>query len=497
MLVQNLMAITKTRLGSRLTAALALSVVVVGFTGAGELKSVSDSRPGKADNPILLGATHKTGTVLATSPTAVKSPLARLDLSDGDSIVFYGDSITHQRLYTQYLGDYFYTRYPQMRLKLHNAGVSGSVAWEALERFDRDVAAYKPKYVFVLLGMNDGNHEPFNPTIYATYRKDMTTIFEKIEKIGATPIIMDPTMFDARVRRAKRPHANPENTLMYNAVMTYYGAWLREVAMDSGYGFVDVWGPMNNIAMELRKSNPTFTLVPDAVHPGPAGHMVMTTAIIHDMGLSRQVSDICLALDAEKQHQVTATGGKLTDLKRLANGVEFIWQAASLPWVVPNEVQIDAQLHGLDNSMNDETLEIHGLAPGKYTLVIDGQNVGTYDTVQLEHHIELQENAKTPQYQQALAVANLNKQRNEGPVDAMRTEWWNFQDYIDAKHELKEHPDNVKSKQKLVSSEHLIVGMDARIAKDNADARLLEDRIFQINKPVAHKYSLTKGAKAE
>ena len=86
----------------------------------------------------------------------------------------------------------------------------------------------------------------------------------------------------------------------------------------------------------------------------------------------------------------------------------------------------------------------------------------TYDNVQLEHHVELQENAKTPQYQQALAVANLNKQRNEGPVDSMRTEWWNFQDYVDAKHELKEHPDNVKSKQKLVSSEHLILGMDVR-----------------------------------
>src|SRR5580704_8148564 len=127
--VPKIAPISETSHGTHLIAALLLSFAIIGLARADDLKS----------------------------------PVASVDLKDGDGIVFYGDSITHQRLYTQYIGDYFYTRYPHMRLRLHNAGVSGSVAWEALERFDRDVAAYKPKYVLVLLGMNDGNHEPFNP----------------------------------------------------------------------------------------------------------------------------------------------------------------------------------------------------------------------------------------------------------------------------------------------------------------------------------------------
>ena len=57
--------------------------------------------------------------------------ITKIEIQDGDGIVFYGDSITHQRLYTQYVEDYFYTRFPTKRLRLHNAGVSGSVAWEA------------------------------------------------------------------------------------------------------------------------------------------------------------------------------------------------------------------------------------------------------------------------------------------------------------------------------------------------------------------------------
>ncbi|HAF21319.1 MAG TPA: GDSL family lipase, partial [Blastocatellia bacterium] len=33
-------------------------------------------------------------------------------LKDGDRVVFYGDSITEQRLYTAYIQQYVYLRYP-------------------------------------------------------------------------------------------------------------------------------------------------------------------------------------------------------------------------------------------------------------------------------------------------------------------------------------------------------------------------------------------------
>ena len=60
------------------------------------------------------------------------APLAAVELQDGDSIVFLGDSITHQCLYTQYVEDYLYTRMPHLRLRVHNAGVGGARAWDAL-----------------------------------------------------------------------------------------------------------------------------------------------------------------------------------------------------------------------------------------------------------------------------------------------------------------------------------------------------------------------------
>src|SRR6187455_2186005 len=84
------------------------------------------------------------GALSAAEPKA--SPPKFVPAS-GDTIVFLGDSITAQCLYTQYIEDYFYTRYPQLRLRFHNAGVSGDTAADALARFDRDVAAYRPTFV--------------------------------------------------------------------------------------------------------------------------------------------------------------------------------------------------------------------------------------------------------------------------------------------------------------------------------------------------------------
>src|SRR5690606_17316989 len=104
------------------------------------------------------------------------APVGKLDLNDGDTVVFLGDSITHQRLYTQYVEDFFYTRFPNIRIAFHNAGVGGARAWDALQRFDHDVAAYKPKYVTILLGMNDGSYQPFNQEIFDTYMRDMSEV---------------------------------------------------------------------------------------------------------------------------------------------------------------------------------------------------------------------------------------------------------------------------------------------------------------------------------
>lgn len=51
------------------------------------------------------------GLLLALCPACLcPAPPAGFDLHDGDRVVFYGDSITDQRLYTTFIETYVITR---------------------------------------------------------------------------------------------------------------------------------------------------------------------------------------------------------------------------------------------------------------------------------------------------------------------------------------------------------------------------------------------------
>jgi len=442
----------------------------------------------------------------AAAPAAAEKPapkplLGKLELKDGDSIVFLGDSITHQVLYTQYVEDYFYTRFPKMRLKFHNAGVGGARAWDALARFDKDVAAYKPKYVTILLGMNDGTYKPYDDATFKTYQKDMTEVLKRITEIGATPILMTPTMFDARADRAKPNNKrDAESQALYNSTLAYYGTWLRDVAQENGWGFVDMWHPLNTLTMEQRKTDPNFTMIKDAVHPGEAGQLVMAAAVINDIAPSRKVSSIALTRGPNGQLRAgKPSGGTLTDLTSDAEKVEFTWEAESLPWVVPESAALGVTLTKIGHRLGSESLQVAGLEPGRYSLSIDGVEVGVYTAEQLGRRVELQGNTKTPQYQQAAEVAKLNEKRNKGPVDgktgpelAKRNLWGKFQGYARAKQQLAQKPDDEGLKTRVETLEKELADMDQKVAEFNAQSKAIEDEIYTKNQPVARKYVLKK-----
>lgn len=430
-------------------------------------------------------------TLLAGSSRAedFKSPLRSLELADGDCVVFLGDSITHQCLYTQYVENYYYTRFPNLRVTFHNAGVGGARARDALDRFDRDVAAYKPKYVTMLLGMNDGSYRPYDENTFQTYHKDMTELLAKIRGIGAKPILMTPTMFDSRAVRLRDPKANGGRLEFYNSTLAYYGAWLREVAVENGDGFVDMYSLLNNLTLAARKFNPNFTMIRDAVHPDPPGQLVMAYALLKDLDAPAVVADIKIGLGSPSPATETK-GGELSDLNTPGAAVEFTWTAAALPLVVPAEAESGAKMLYLGHTLGRESLTITGLTEPAYELKIDGEPTGVYTAAQLARGVELEENARTPQHKQAAEVARLNKQRNDGPVKQLRNEWSQMQQYYRLKHQAEAEPANADVAKKLEEQTQKVGGLEERIAKHERDAKQIEEQIFEINRPKPHGYRL-------
>ena len=58
----------------------------------------------------------------------------------------------------------------------------------------------------------------------------MTTILDKIARLGATAMPMTPTMFDSLPVAAGAAIPNVIKETYYNGVLSLYGSWLREQA---------------------------------------------------------------------------------------------------------------------------------------------------------------------------------------------------------------------------------------------------------------------------
>ena len=382
----------------------------------------------------------------------------------------------------------FHTRFPKQRIRFHNAGVGGDRAADAIRRFDEDVAAYQPKYVTILLGMNDGSYRDFDKAIFDTYQAGMTTVLDKIAELGATAVPMTPTMFDARAKRLRNDLGEPRNTY-YNGVLALYGTWLREQAEMRGLGFVDMWSPLNNLTMLQRKTTPAFTLIKDGVHPDAPGQVIMAAAIIEQMVKKSPVSQITIQ-QKEGQLAATAMRGKVSEFQADDTGIHFTFAAQALPWVLPPDAAEGVVLAKLGNRFSVEKLTARHLKPGTYDLMIDDAVVGSFTDAQLSTGVELQANDKTPQYQQALKVALLNKQRNDTAYRPLRDQYGQLKGKRRdlAKAESSKDP---QFETKKAEFDTYVTQQKAKVAELLAKAKEIEDQIYAANQPAPRKYALT------
>lgn len=420
---------------------------------------------------------------------------AKLDLQDEDTFVFLGDSITHQRLYTQYVESFFYTRFPERRIRFHNAGVGGAQAWDALQRMKKDVTDLQPKYVSILLGMNDGRYRPFDREIFTTYQTDMNEVIEQIREAGAAPILMSPTMFDSRAAKLRQGTQTAEMLAEYNSVLAYFGRWLQHQAIESGHAWVDMYAPLNRLTVNQRKQDASFTLIRDSVHPDPPGQVVMALAMLEQLGVGKPLSSIVIRTSGRKGPKARATGGDVSHLTLMDGLLEFDWQAEGLPWVLPASAQAGVKLTRGAHRVSREILRISGLKAGQYEIAIDDVVVAQVSADRLAQRLELQSNEKTPQYQQALAVAKLNEEKNTGPVGALRDAWREFQGFARVKRNAEAQPNNQELQDKLKNLSVHMANHDQRVDAAQQQIAEFENQIYEANKPPLRHFVIRKVTK--
>ena len=285
-------------------------------------------------------------------------------LKDGDTVVFYGDSITAQRLYTTHVEAFVAARYPERDIRFVHSGwggdtVRGGMGGKIDRRLERDVIAWKPTVVTIMLGMNDASYRALDEKIFAAYKKGYEQIVATLkEKLPAARLVLiEPSPFDDVTRKPTVPGG-------YNNVLLKYGEFVRELAKREGLPSVDLNAP---VVACLEKANDESAevsqkILADRVHPGPAGHLVMAKALLEAWHATPLVSDVTVDLDAAKV--VKADGADVSDVTSRS------WTQAdrALPLAIDFRdpaVALAVRSSGLLDALEKHVVRVPGLAEGE------------------------------------------------------------------------------------------------------------------------------------
>jgi lysophospholipase L1-like esterase len=346
-------------------------------------------------------------------PVATKAQTT-FSLHDGDRVVFYGDSITDQRLYTLYVETYIVTRFPRLDASFVHSGwggdrVTGGGGGPIDVRLGRDVMPYQPTVMTIMLGMNDGSYRAFDEDIFATYTQGYQHIVESVQK--ALPQIrltlIQPSPYDD----VTHP---PNFEGGYNAVLVRYGEWVKDYAQRIGATVADLNTPVVAVLEKANAIDPALAqkIIPGRVHPGQAGHLIMAEAILKAWNAPATVTAV--EIDAAKKRVVQATSTEVSGLASHADGLTWKQTDSVLPMPFDLNDPVTALVMRCSDfiqALDQEPLRVTGLSAERYTLKIDYESIGTFTPAQLAKGINLAE-LSTPMSTQAMTVETLTEKHN-------------------------------------------------------------------------------------
>jgi lysophospholipase L1-like esterase len=384
-----------------------------------EVRLDHSSHPGGAvkmrgSYSIVLGLLFSCSVAQSQQAT---TPGTTFALKDGDHVVFYGDSITEQRLYTSDIEEFMLTRFPGSRVIFTQAGVggdrvSGGRAGPIDQRLERDVFAYHPTVVTIMLGMNDGYTRPYDPGIFESYADGYRHIVDAIQSKlpEARLTVLKPSPYDDVNR-------DPQFENGYNAVLQHYGEFISQLAIEKHLQVADLNTPVVAALTKAKALDPALAtnLIPDRVHPGAGVHWLMAEAVLKAWGALPLVTSV--TIDAGKPAVLEALDSQITELRKSKGSVTWLEADQALPLPLPSKdsdpfLDLAARASDLMEALDQEMLRIRGLAPGKYELKIDERSVGIFDDNQLSSSINLAL-LETPMLEQARLVAFDTERRNE------------------------------------------------------------------------------------
>jgi lysophospholipase L1-like esterase len=341
-------------------------------------------------------------------------------LKNGDRVVFYGDSITDQRRYTQIVETYVVTRFPNLDVTFVNSGwggdrVDGGAGGPIDLRLKRDVIAYKPTVLTIMLGMNDGGYKAAtvasDETFFAGYRHIVDSTRSALPGLRITAI--EPSPYDEVTGPAQ---VTIDNGISYNQVLRGYGKWIDNYAAQSGLDFADLNTDLVRMLEKAKQLDPEGAkkIIPDHVHPEFGGAMIMAEDLLKAWGAQSLVASVEIEASTTAPQVKKTRGATISDLSagqglkwtELDNALPLPFPEWQATWYGGTPVRLAIQSSDIASALNQELLKVTGLKRGAYSLKIDGESLGVFNDDELGNGINLSL-ISTPMTRQAMKVYDL------------------------------------------------------------------------------------------
>jgi hypothetical protein len=270
--------------------------------------------------------------------------------------------------------------------------------------------------------MNDVGRDLYTPNIekpdleesrqrrIENYEKSLREIIDTIQAANVQVILMTPSIYD-ETALMDTPNSPGVNQTGLRECARRVG----DIGRQLGLPVVDFFHPMLEINEHLQKEDPAFTLIgKDRVHPGAPGHLVMAWLFLKAQNVPNAIAKV--SLNAENGQVVESSNCAVDEVQASRNGVRFRYNARALPFPIEDSAKAALAWGSIMQDLNQEILQVDGLAPSTYRLLIDDVPIRTFTAGELSAGVNLAAEETTPQYRQAKTVLQLAKERWETAV---------------------------------------------------------------------------------
>ncbi len=196
------------------------------------------------------------------------------------------------------------------------ARVVGNWAGPVDVSLQRDVFPFKPDIVTIMLGMNDGQYQPFSQTIFDTYKNGYKHLIQSLQAHlpGIKIVLIEPTPWDDVTLKPGYPNNPQQLPGGYNGVLLRYCQFVRKLGAEHHFMVVDFNTPLVTLMEEAEKIDPALAgkIIPGRVHPGASAELAMAQALLEAWSAPAVVTRV--EIDASCARVVESANTTVSDL---------------------------------------------------------------------------------------------------------------------------------------------------------------------------------------